>query len=48
MNNKQRITKIKTPYEVPTIDIIRLSCADILTKSGVLDENQGEWDPQSN
>ena len=34
----------KTTYKEPQIDIIRFSCADIITTSG--DPNQGEWDPQ--
>ena len=33
-------------YEEPQIDIIQFSCADIITASGLGDENQGEWDPQ--
>ena len=47
MNNSQQITKQKTNYEVPAIDIIRFSCADIITTSGNGDSNQGEWDPQA-
>ena len=34
----------KTKYEEPRIDLIKFSCADIITTSG--DPNQGEWDPQ--
>ena len=36
----------KTMYDAPRIDIIRFSCADIITTSGSGDKNQGEWDPQ--
>lgn len=36
----------KTMYEEPQIDIIQFFCADIITTSGLGDENQGEWDPQ--
>ena len=36
----------KMMYEEPKIDIIQFSCADIITASGLGDENQGEWDPQ--
>ena len=48
MNGIQRITKPKTNYEVPTIDVIEFPCADILSVSGNGDPNQGEWDPQPN
>ena len=37
----------KTMYEEPRIDVIQLSCADIMSTSGKTDGNQGEWDPQS-
>ena len=37
----------KTMYEAPRLDIIQFSCADIITTSGNLDDNQGEWDPQA-
>lgn len=37
----------KTMYEEPRIDIVQFSCADIITTSGIGDENQGEWDPQA-
>ena len=47
MNDTKQITKTKADYEAPVIDIIRFSCADILTTSGIRDENQGEWDPQN-
>ena len=36
----------KTVYEDPKIDLIPLSCADIITTSVTGDKNQGEWDPQ--
>ena len=36
----------KAKYENPHINIITISCVDIITTSG--DENQGEWDPQLN
>ena len=39
-------TVSKTMYEEPKIEIITLSRADILTTSGNIDDNQGEWDPQ--
>ena len=47
MKNSQPITKLKTIYEVPTIDIIKNSYVDVITTSGNRDENQGEWDPQT-
>ena len=37
--------KEKSQYVSPKIEIIRFSCADIITMSGG-DSNQGEWDPQ--
>ena len=46
MNNTQPIAKIKTNYEIPTIDIIRFFSEDIITTSRNGDPNQGEWDPQ--
>lgn len=46
MDNTQQIIKSKTNYEVPTLDIIKLFGADIITTSGNRDENQGVWDPQ--
>lgn len=45
MKSHQR-TIPQTMYEEPKIDIIQFSCADIITTSGNLDDNQGEWDPQ--
>ena len=47
MNTIQQITKPKIAYEIPTIDIIQFYCVDVITTSGVGDENQGEWDPQT-
>ena len=47
MNNTQQIIHSKMNYEVPTIDIIQISCVDIITASGNGDANQGEWDPQT-
>ena len=43
----QQFINPKTNYEVPKIDIIQFSCADIITTSGNGDENQGEWDTQA-
>ena len=36
----------KINFENPAIEIINFSCEDIITASGIVDENQGEWDPQ--
>lgn len=47
MNNTQQLTPSKINYEVPTIDNINFSYADIITTSVSGDENQGEWDPQA-
>lgn len=35
-----------TNFECPTIEIIQFPCEDIIATSGIVDENQGEWDPQ--
>ena len=43
--NTLNITR-KTNFESPAIEIIKFSCADIITTSGLVDEDQGEWDPQ--
>ena len=43
--NQQNIVS-KAMYEEPQIDILQFSCADVITASGMGDENQGEWDPQ--
>ena len=43
---RQQYIVFKTMYDEPQIDIIQFSCADIITASGLGDENQGEWDPQ--
>ena len=47
MDNTQKSSPTKINYEVPTIDIVRFSCTDIITTSENGDENQGEWDPQA-
>ena len=36
----------KAMYENPTISILLVSAEDILTVSGFIDENLGEWDIQ--
>ena len=36
----------KADYEVPKIDISPFPYVDIITTSGLGDEDQGEWDPQ--
>ena len=36
----------KTVYEEPSVDIILFSFRDIVSTSGPIDGNQGEWDPQ--
>ena len=46
MNKTQQPIPSKKQYEAPNIDVIKISCADIITTSGIGDENQGEWDPQ--
>ena len=46
MNHTQQLSTKKENYEVPTIDVIYLLSADIITTSGNGDSNQGEWDPQ--
>ena len=48
MKQTKHFTTSKLDYEVPEIDLIPFSCADIITASGVGDENQGEWDPLTN
>ena len=47
MNNTQQFEKSKANYEIPTMNLIRFSCADMITASENGDENQGEWDPQN-
>lgn len=36
----------KAVYEEARLEIVTLSCEDVITTSGPKDENQGEWDPQ--
>ena len=47
MTKKHQRTTQKENYEIPTIDIIKISREDVITTSGKGDENQGKWDPQS-
>ena len=47
MNSPRPISQSKLNYEVPIIEIIQLSCSDIIAASGNGDFNQGEWDPQT-
>ena len=44
--NQQNFVR-KMMYEDPKIDVVQISCADIITTSGNSDDNQGEWDPQT-
>ena len=47
--NKQSITMCsvsKTAYAPPQINIILISCQDIIVTSGGGDKDRGEWDPQ--
>lgn len=36
----------KANFEIPAIEIIKFTCEDVITESGIGDANQGEWDPQ--
>ena len=47
MNILQQNALSKPRYEVPKIEMVQFFCVDIITTSGMGDENQGEWDPQS-
>lgn len=43
--NKQNTIQ-KTGFEIPSMEIRRFECEDIITTSVIGDEDQGEWDPQ--
>ena len=49
MKNKQPLKNgfLKSAYEIPTADIVRLSKEDVISTSGPGDGNQGAWDPQA-
>ena len=38
-------TTLKAVYEKPKLDIVKFSIVDVITAS-IIDEDQGEWDPQ--
>ncbi len=38
---------LKSVYENPSVDVILLSSKDVVSTSGPIDDNQGDWDPQS-
>ena len=45
-NHHKETERSKAVYEEPIIDIIFFSFRDVVSTSGFVDENQGEWDPQ--
>ena len=44
--NQPKNVEWKAEFEEPAMEILHFSCDDIVTVSTVIDENEGEWDPQ--
>lgn len=45
MNQPENV-EWKAEFEEPAMEILHFSYDDIVTVSTVIDENEGEWDPQ--
>ncbi len=46
MKEENKGTAKKSRFRPPQVEIIRLAEEDIVTASGIKDDNKGEWDPQ--